>query len=128
MIVLDTNVLLWRNVMPGRISRRAASTLQRERQVVVPSFCFWEIAMLVARGRFVLPVPFEEFCAAVADDERTVVHDITPAIAMRAARLTLNRPMDPADQIIAATALELDAPLLTSDERLHGIAGLRTVW
>lgn|GEM_PF-4751592 len=36
--------------------------------------------------------------------------------------------MDPADQLIAATALELDAPLVTSDGRLQTVPGLRTIW
>lgn len=84
--------------------------------------------MLLTRGRVGWNLSFDALTARLVDDPETRFHDITPAIAMRAARLTLNRPMDPADQIIAATALELDAPLLTSDERLHGIAGLRTVW
>jgi predicted nucleic acid-binding protein len=36
--------------------------------------------------------------------------------------------MDPGDQLIAATAMELDVPLVTSDERLQSLPGLRTIW
>jgi PIN domain nuclease of toxin-antitoxin system len=35
---------------------------------------------------------------------------------------------DPADQLIAATAIELDVPLLTADERFRALPALRTVW
>ncbi len=128
MIVVDTNALLWRAISPGRLSHRAASSLRREQQQVVPSVCFWEIAMLTTRNRFRLPVPFDEFTEALIDDPRTQIQDITPAIALQSAQLSLARPMDPADQLIAATAMALGVPLVTADERLHRIPGLRVVW
>jgi PIN domain nuclease of toxin-antitoxin system len=37
-------------------------------------------------------------------------------------------PRDPADRIIAATALGLGATLVTGDERLRGHRSLPTLW
>jgi PIN domain nuclease of toxin-antitoxin system len=37
-------------------------------------------------------------------------------------------PNDPADRLIAATALVLDAPLITADTKLHGLPSLTTIW
>lgn len=56
------------------------------------------------------------------------IQPLTPEIGLRAAGLSLNRPMDPADQLIAATALELSCPLVTADERLKALPGLQTLW
>lgn len=36
--------------------------------------------------------------------------------------------MDPVDQLVAATALELGFPLVTSDERLRALPGIETIW
>lgn len=35
---------------------------------------------------------------------------------------------DPADRLIAAMALVHRAPLITADEKLHRVPGLRCVW
>jgi PIN domain nuclease of toxin-antitoxin system len=35
---------------------------------------------------------------------------------------------DPADRLIAATATLLGAALVTGDERLRAVPGLRTIW
>ena len=56
------------------------------------------------------------------------IQPLTPETGLRAAGLSLNRPMDPADQLIAATALEFDCPLITADERLTSLPGLVTLW
>lgn len=51
---------------------------------------------------------------------------ITPQIAARAMQFgTLEG--DPADVLIAATALVHDAVLVTADERLLALPGLRTI-
>jgi PIN domain nuclease of toxin-antitoxin system len=36
--------------------------------------------------------------------------------------------IDPFDQLIAATAVRLDVPLLTSDESIRGSGLVRTIW
>ncbi len=48
-------------------------------------------------------------------------------IAVTAAGLLSGRT-DPFDRIIAATALVHRATLVSADERLHGIPGLKTIW
>jgi PIN domain nuclease of toxin-antitoxin system len=50
---------------------------------------------------------------------------ITVEIAARSVTLSLYG--DPADRLIAATAIEHDAPLVTTDERLLACADVRTL-
>ena len=66
-------------------------------------------------------------CAALAD-ARVTIAELTPEIGYRAPELFLNDPMDPADQLVAATALVLGAKLVTSDERLGDLPGLQILW
>ena len=67
------------------------------------------------------------FAVALADS-RVRIAELTPEIGHRASGLLVNEPMDPADQLVAATALILRAPLVTSDERLAAVPGLRILW
>jgi PIN domain nuclease of toxin-antitoxin system len=128
-IVLDTNVLIWAIARRSKLSKPAESVLRRQQDVRIPSICFWEFAMQVTRGKVSLNGgTFEDVIAAFLAGERVAIEPISPAIGLRASRLSQVRPMDPGDQLIAATAMELDVPLVTSDERLHSIPGLKTIW
>jgi PIN domain nuclease of toxin-antitoxin system len=84
--------------------------------------------MLATRSKFRLQSDLSAALAAVISDPRLRLQEIPPAIAIRAALLSLARPMDAGDQLIAATAMELNVPLVTSDERLQSLPGLRTIW
>jgi PIN domain nuclease of toxin-antitoxin system len=54
------------------------------------------------------------------------VLSITPEIAALSVSLGLHG--DPADRLIAATAVHHDAEVVTSDHRLRSAARVRTVW
>ena len=53
---------------------------------------------------------------------------LAPEIAAASTRLGPDWPGDPADRIIAATALHHGAILVTRDQRLRGRRELRTCW
>jgi PIN domain nuclease of toxin-antitoxin system len=52
---------------------------------------------------------------------------ITPEIGLLS-RSDLFLHGDPADRLIGATALQLGAPLITADAKLHALADLQSVW
>jgi predicted nucleic acid-binding protein len=55
------------------------------------------------------------------------VLSVTPRIALASVALGPLQA-DPADRLIAATALAYGAALVTKDERLHAVAGLASLW
>lgn len=55
------------------------------------------------------------------------VISITPAIAALAESGIILHG-DPSDRLIAATAIAHQAPLITADEKLHALPGLRCIW
>ena len=79
--------------------------------------------MLVASGRIRVGLALESWIAEMADDPLIAVLPLTPTIAARSVGLT-GLPRDPADRLIAATALCDRLILLTSDERIGAWGGV----
>jgi PIN domain nuclease of toxin-antitoxin system len=52
----------------------------------------------------------------------------TPDAAIRAAGLGGSFPGDPADRFIVATALEMNAPVITRDQRIKDWGQVETIW
>jgi len=59
---------------------------------------------------------------------RVIVRPITPEIAALAVQLPAGVPKDPADRLIAATAMSEGAPLVTADERIRQAKVVQTIW
>jgi PIN domain nuclease of toxin-antitoxin system len=113
-----------------RMSRRAQRIFERaedERdRVHVPMTCLFELALLLERDRIRARMSLDEWHAILAARpgfpiEPVVWEDVREARALAPL-------VDPFDRLIAATAIRLDAPLITSDERIRDSRLLRTVW
>jgi PIN domain nuclease of toxin-antitoxin system len=109
-------------------SRHAIEKARREGGVRVSSISTWEVALLVKRGRLRLSLPVEDW---IARNEASSLLQFVPvdnAVAIRSVNLPAPLHPDPADRIIAATALLLGCPLVTKDNKLRDFASLRTIW
>ena len=119
MIVLDTHALLWmdrNDPALGRAARRLIEDAWRAGQVAVSAISYWETAMLVQRGRIVLPLPATEWRSELLQAGlREIVLD--GRIGILASHLE-NLHRDPADRFIIATALQNQATLVTADENV----------
>ncbi len=119
MIVVDTHVMLWLIDAPGHVGRRATKILDRALQgqtLGVAAVSFWELAMLTRKARIRMhatPKAFRE--ELLAQGVREIPLDGTMGIT--AGELT-GLSGDPADRMIVATAMALDATLMTADESL----------
>lgn len=56
------------------------------------------------------------------------IRNINREIALVAARLPANFPSDPADRLIAATAMVDGVPLLTADKNILRSRAVKTIW
>ena len=119
MILLDTHVLAWVDADDRKLGRRTRALVAREWEkvgVAVSAITFWEIGCLAERKRIKLPAS----PAAWREDWLSaglVEIALEGESAIRSLDLAGLGP-DPADRMIAATALACRATLVTADERL----------
>jgi PIN domain nuclease of toxin-antitoxin system len=126
-LLADTHVWYRWRAEPKKLSRAHTSALSRaERKretVAVSAISLWELAMLAASGRIRVRSALESWIAEMADDPLIALLPLTPAIAAASVGL-VGLPRDPADRLIAATALCHGLTLLTSDERIAAWGGV----
>ena len=128
LIILDTHAMFWWLDRPRRLGPEAQQAIRHADRIGIASISLWEFAGQVERGRIRLPRPALEWIEAALSFPRVELLPLTPAIAVTAARMGSAIPGDPADRLIAATAIEMHAPLVTKDTRLHGIPTLQAIW
>jgi PIN domain nuclease of toxin-antitoxin system len=117
-ILLDTHAVVWLATDQGlgKQSRRMADKALADDSLAVSAITFWELTMLVAKGRLrALRSPTEQRNKLLAAGICEL--PLTGEIAILAGELE-NIHGDPADRIIAATAIAHDATLMTADENL----------
>lgn len=130
MILLDTHVVIWLALEPGRISKRARAAIQETRQrgegLAVSDITLLEIATIENKGRIKLNASLEAFLAEI--EARFIVLPITGRICVSALALPAAYPRDPADRVIGATALVEGFPLITADDGIRRSKTLKTIW
>jgi PIN domain nuclease of toxin-antitoxin system len=131
-ILLDTHVLVWWvNDEKQKFSRKARQALEqhgRRNELLVSSISFFEVTTLERRGRLRFRSPVAEWLANVRRLPEYCLEPLTDDIAERAGQFGDAFSGDPADRLIAATALLRAVPLVTSDEKLRETEFLPTVW
>lgn len=126
MIVLDTHAWVWLATDDRRLGKAARRKLEAGGPRGVSAMSCWELALLVAHGRLKLDRDPLSWMEAALEELRVEVVPLTPAIAALAEGLRALR--DPADQVIAATALSVSAELVTADEAITRSGLVRTLW
>lgn len=130
--ICDTHILLFWADEPRRLSStaRAALDLGIESGILACSdISLWEIAMLYTRGRVNnrAGVTSSAYIQDILTCMDMTVLPITADIAELSQSAFFTHG-DPADRLIAATALAHRAPLITADEKLRATPGLRCIW
>ena len=131
MLILDTCALIFDSLDPDRLSKKATATIAQADAAGKLACCdisLWEIAMLVAKRRLYPGTNAQEFLQLILAARKIVVIPITPEIAAKSALPEFCPHGDPADRLIAATAVIQKAKLVTSDRKLATVAGLQVVW
>ena len=129
MILLDTHVLIWMSSDPKRVSRKARESIREAREktgIGVASITLWELAWLAENRRIVVSGSVESFVRETIS--RVIVMPMTPEIVALAVRLPDAYPKDPADRLIASTAIVDGIALVTADERIRQAKIVPTIW
>jgi len=121
MLLLDTHTLVW--LSEGNLSLGAKSlnlidnTLQQD-ELYVSSISFWEVAMLVNKGRIEMLTSVESWRKSLLNSGLQEI-SLTGEIAIESAQL-IGFHGDPADRIITATAIHSGMSLCTADQKILG--------
>jgi PIN domain nuclease of toxin-antitoxin system len=127
MILLDTNVLLWRAEKDGRLGKQARRIIDQAidlNEACVSAMSLWEMAMLIRKRRITLGQPLREWSRVAFGPNGLRLVPVDDAIAIDAGELEAIHG-DPADRAIIATARVIACPLLTADRAIldYGAAG-----
>lgn len=130
-VVLHTHAAIWYVFSPKKLSSAVLSAIRHAinggRPVHVSAISMVETAYLVERGRVSFEARTRLESALKDSASALVVTPVDAAVAEFVYKVPRDIVPDMPDRIIAATALVLNAPLVTRDQRIQS-AGIKTIW
>jgi PIN domain nuclease of toxin-antitoxin system len=126
-VLLDTHTLIWAKISPGSLSRHVAEIMADPlNEIFVSAATAWEIATKIRLGKLPGADSLERDFLETMEDSGYTLLPIEAESALRAGRLIADHG-DPFDRIIAAQALAMDIPVLSTDTKLDAF-GVRRLW
>ncbi|MGC1466707.1 MAG: type II toxin-antitoxin system VapC family toxin [Pseudolabrys sp.] len=120
-ILLDTCAVIWlaagEDLSPAAVKRLRSAAEQRDTTFISP-ITAWEIGMLSSRGRLQMLITPQRWFSRAVKQPGVQLADMSSDLLIESSFLPGRPPRDPADRIIAATARDLGATLITRDHRL----------
>jgi PIN domain nuclease of toxin-antitoxin system len=119
-ILLDTCTLIFLSEKSS-LAAAAVQAMQAASEdglTYISPISAWEIGSLASRGRLNLLIRPERWFANLLDAPGVALADMSPDLLIASSYLPGAPPRDPFDRIIAATARELGATLITRDRAL----------
>ncbi|HYX21560.1 MAG TPA: type II toxin-antitoxin system VapC family toxin [Thermoanaerobaculia bacterium] len=106
----------------GKNAERYGGYLENLDRVATPTVVLYEVYKLIKRER-----TEEEALLAAAQMQKTRVLPLSESLALSAADVSLEFRLAMADAIVYATALSVEARLVTGDADLEGLPGVTYV-
>ena len=131
MILLDTCAIIWDALAPEKLSEDARAAIKQadaHDALAIADISLWEVSMLIKKGRLEVPGTGANLLTLFLQSRSISVKPISPEIAELSVNFDDQMNSDPADRIIAATALIHNARLVTADRNFLGNGLLDTLW
>ena len=129
--IADTHTVIWYLYDDARISDKAKRLIEANKeqgnQIGISTITLVEIVYLIEKGR-IEEDAFIKLNSELKDNQSVLVEiPLTNRIVIELAKIDRNSIPDMPDRIIAATALHLNVPLLSRDEKIK-ISRVETIW
>lgn len=125
--LLDTHIWIWAYSEPHKLSSEVARAVSDPRnELYLSAVSVWEAILLLEKKRIQMGSDF----GATFRDSQEALGLIEVPVGWDVAhelRFTLLNHRDPADRFLAATAKVYDLTLITSDERLLLVPGMKAL-
>ena len=129
-VLLDTHVWIWINSSPEKISSNASKILfnKKNDNIFISIISCWEVSKLHENRKIGFNKPLYEWINRALEYPDLCVLELTPKACAKPSEFSRPEISDPIDQMIIATALENDLPLITADENLRKYSPIITIW
>lgn len=124
-LLLDTHAWVWLVTGDDRLGQESRCLIEEiaaNGRLLVSAISVWEVGMLEAKGRLSFTMPVERWMASALSLPGLACVDVTPEVALEAARLRGDFHGDPADRLIIATARVRQVAMGTRDKRIQDYA------
>ena len=131
MILMDTCAIIWDALEPDKLSNKAMSAIKKadkSNALIISDISIWEISMLIKKKRLEVDTTAANFINLFLQSRSVSVQAISPEIAELSVSFGADINNDPADRIIAATSIIVNAQLVTADQNLIDSPMINTVW
>ena len=126
--LLDTHALLWYSVTPDELSEKARNFMQDQgNRIYVSSITAWELSIKLRLGKLPQAQPLCERYHQRLAQYGFLELPFSSVHALAAGGLE-SEHKDPFDRALAAQASSERLPLITKDEVLGGLPGVKVVW
>jgi PIN domain nuclease of toxin-antitoxin system len=125
--LLDTHIWLWAATEPHKLTSEVHRLLSNpEVDRFLSPISLWELSVMVEKKRFALKEDFAVWVQKSITDLNLKETSLVWKVAYEM-RYILPHHKDPADRFLAATAIAFDLILVTADQKLIGVPGLRVL-
>ncbi len=131
--LIDTHVLLWWFTDPDCLSAKTRDWIEnsitsQEGRILLSPVSLWELENKRVRGKLALEIPVQRWLPQLVRLPGLQLIDTNAEIWITAAAMDWSH-RDPADRIIAATAIVHQVPVVTIDRKFHAAdSPVKAVW
>jgi PIN domain nuclease of toxin-antitoxin system len=129
--ILDTHTWVWWHMSPNKLSKKVQKVIENMKgtnEILLSAISPWEFSKLIEKKRIGISCDPEDWIKSALDMPKLRLVPLSPILAYRSTILPQPFHNDPADQIIAATARDENATILTKDERILAYKYVRSLW
>lgn len=125
--LLDTHIWCWSFIEASRLSSRVARALaDSQNELWLSPVSVWELTILCRKGRFQIQPDISTWVKKSISELQLFEAPLTIDVALAIPSINFSHG-DPADQFLAATAKVFDLTLITADDHLLKLPGIRVL-